>query len=205
MSNGFERRKEQSKEEIRRAAGELFGQFGVEKVSMADIARRAGVSQATIYNNFGNKEALAREFVAVVIERMVSRAREVLAPDRPYWEKVSAFIAFISQSMADGRPFELERSALSGSLDLLDDPEVRKIRAAAQEEMAALLLELVQEGKAQGQIQAGLSEEAVRIYLTAFMDIFADPRLQQRYNTRPALVQDLAALMIFGLSGKGPA
>ena len=65
MSNGFERRKEQSKEEIRRAAWELFAQFGVERVSMADIARKAGVSQATIYNNFANKETLTREFVAV--------------------------------------------------------------------------------------------------------------------------------------------
>jgi len=43
--------------------GKLFSQFGVEKVSIVDIARKAGVSQATIYNNFGSKEALVREFV----------------------------------------------------------------------------------------------------------------------------------------------
>ena len=60
MDNGTT---EQSKEDIRKAAWELFGQFGVDKVSMADIAKKAGVSQATIYNNFGSKEALIREFV----------------------------------------------------------------------------------------------------------------------------------------------
>jgi AcrR family transcriptional regulator len=60
MTDGFTRRKEQSKEEIRKAAWELFGQFGVEKVSIVDIARKAGVSQATIYNNFGSKDALAK-------------------------------------------------------------------------------------------------------------------------------------------------
>ena len=59
MLDGFTRRKEQSKEDIRRAAWELFSQFGVMKVSIADIARKAGVSQATIYNHFGSKEALA--------------------------------------------------------------------------------------------------------------------------------------------------
>ena len=58
--DGFARRKEQSKEDIRMAAWELFSQFGVDKVSMTDVARKAGVSQATIYNNFGSKEALAR-------------------------------------------------------------------------------------------------------------------------------------------------
>ena len=71
--DGFARRKEQSKEEIRKAAWELFSQFGVDKVSMTDIARKAGVSPATIYNNFDSKEALAREFVSGMVEELVSR------------------------------------------------------------------------------------------------------------------------------------
>jgi AcrR family transcriptional regulator len=66
--DGFARRKEQSKEDIRKAAWELFSQFGVDKVSIADIAHKAGVSQATIYNNFSNKESLAREFVTNAVE-----------------------------------------------------------------------------------------------------------------------------------------
>jgi DNA-binding transcriptional regulator YbjK len=48
--NGFERRKEQSREDIRRAAEQLFSRFGTDRVSVNDIAREAGVSQATIYN-----------------------------------------------------------------------------------------------------------------------------------------------------------
>jgi len=44
--DGFARRKEQSKEDIRRAAEELFSRFGADKVSVNDIARKAGVSQA---------------------------------------------------------------------------------------------------------------------------------------------------------------
>jgi AcrR family transcriptional regulator len=54
--NGFTRRKEQSKDDIRKAAIELFSQFGIEKVNISDIARKAGVAQATIYNNFGSKD-----------------------------------------------------------------------------------------------------------------------------------------------------
>ena len=60
--DGFERRKEQSKEDIRRAAEELFSRFGAEKVSVNDIARKAGVSQATIYNNFGSKDELVHDY-----------------------------------------------------------------------------------------------------------------------------------------------
>jgi len=81
--DGFARRKAQSKDDIRKAAAELFGQFGMDKVSIACIARTAGVSQATIYNNFGSKDGVVREFVTGAVEGLVNRVQEVLAPEKP--------------------------------------------------------------------------------------------------------------------------
>lgn len=48
--NGFERRKERKKESIRQAAMQLFMEHGMRKVSIGEIADKAGVSQVTIYN-----------------------------------------------------------------------------------------------------------------------------------------------------------
>jgi AcrR family transcriptional regulator len=202
MSNGFERRKEQSREDIRRAARELFAQFGVERVSMADIARKAGVSQATIYNNFANKEALAREFVAVAVDGLVDGVEQVLAPELPFNEKLLAFANYIGALMAGGRPHEVGATVFSGSADLQNDPEIRKIKDAAREKMTALLLRLVAEGKAQGQVDPNLSDEALRIYFRAFMDVFIDPQLHRRFAGSTALVQELGSLMIYGLRGQ---
>ncbi len=199
--DGFTRRKEQSKEEIRRAALELFSQFGVEKVSIVEIARKAGVSQATIYNNFGSKETLAREFVTTIIDQLITSVQEIITPNQLYWEKLAAFMQFISASMAHTKPFEADGAVFSSSLDLLNDPEIKKIRDSAQEKLTNLLLGLVQEGKEQGEINRDLSEEACRIYFKAFMDIFTDPQLQHQYSHDPKLVQDLGSLMIFGLGG----
>ena len=102
--DGFARRKEQSKEDIRKAAWELFSQFGVDRVSIADIARKAGVSQATIYNNFGSKEALVREFVTGAVEQLVNRVQEILTPKMLFQEKMAAFFHFISEMMTSGSP-----------------------------------------------------------------------------------------------------
>lgn len=201
MSNGFERRKEQSKEDIRRAASELFSQFGVEKVSIADIARKAGVSQATIYNNFGSKDTLAREFVTSVVDQLVDQVQEVLAPDRPYREKMAAFIQFISEIVTHERPTRADATVFTSSLDLQNDPEIRRIRDSAREKMTDLLLGLVREGKEQAQVDASLSDEALRVYFRAFMDIFTDPQLQYRFYGDSELVRDLGSLMIYGLSG----
>jgi AcrR family transcriptional regulator len=200
--DGFTRRKEQSKEEIRKAAWDLFSQFGVEKVSVADIARKAGVSQATIYNNFGSKEMLAREFVTTVVEQLVNRVQEILTPNMHYWEKMAAFIQFISEIMAHERPSVADNTIFTSSFDLQNDPEIKKIRDSAQAKMTDLLLGLVQEGKNQGQINLNLSEEALGIYFKVFMDIFTAPQLQHRFSHDPKLVLDVGSLMIYGLSGQ---
>jgi len=197
--DGFERRKEQSKEGIRKAAWELFSQFGVDKVSMMDIANKAGVSQATIYNNFGSKNALALEFVAFAVETLATGIRQAIAPERSYEEKMAAFFQFISAMMENGKPSPNGSPIFTGSLDLQNDPEIKKIRMKAEEEMIALLLGLIKEGKQQGQVNKQLSEEALRIYFTVFMDVFVHAEFQKQYARNPNLVNELGMLMMNGL------
>jgi len=200
--DGFARRKEQSKEDIRKAAWELFSQFGVERVSIVDIARKAGVSQATIYNNFGSKETLVREFVTKMVDQLMNRVQEVLSYDKPYWEKMAAFINIIAEMMANGRPSEGNVTGFTNNYALQNDPEIKKIRDSAQGRMTDLLLGLIQEGKEQGQIHSDISEDALLVYFKAFMDIFIAPQFQQQYYKNPKLVQDLGSLMIYGLGGQ---
>ena len=200
--DGFARRREQSKDEIRRAAWELFSQFGVDKVSIADIARKAGVSQATIYNNFGSKETLVREFVTAAVEDLVSRFEPILASKRPYREKMTAFFQSIGQIVAEGSPSSADSTIFTSRSDLLNDPEIKKIREEAQEKMIGLLLDLVRQGKQQGQVNEGISDAILRIYFTVFMDVFTHPVNQHQYQKDPAAIQELGLLMMYGLSGK---
>jgi AcrR family transcriptional regulator len=202
IMDGFARRREQSKEEIRRAAWELFGQFGVDKVSVADIARKAGVSQATIYNNFGSKEALAREFVTASVEDLVNRFQEILAAKRSYREKMEAFFQGISAILEAGKSSSTDTAVFTGSLDLLNDPEIKRIREEAQEKMTGLLLGLVKEGRQQKQVNPDVSEAALRIYFQVYMDVFTHPEFQRQYHQHPRIVQEMGSLMIHGLSGK---
>lgn len=200
--DGFERRKEQSKEEIRKAAWELFSQFGVDRVSIADIARKAGISQATIYNNFGNKDAIVREFVGGSVKELVTRAEEVLFPNMTYRTKMATFLQFIAGMMTSGQSSNAKTALRSVSIDIQNDPEIKKIREAAREKMIGMMLNLVAEGRQQGDVALNLSNEALSIYFEAFMEIFSHPELQIRYNQYPDIVQELGRLMMFGLKGE---
>ncbi len=51
-------RRSERRARILAAAGELFAERGADAVSVADVARAAGVSRATVFNHFGSKRAL---------------------------------------------------------------------------------------------------------------------------------------------------
>lgn len=61
--------------EIVRTAFELFARRGYEKVSAEMIARAAGVSRATFFNYFPQKELILREVARARVERL----KEILA------------------------------------------------------------------------------------------------------------------------------
>jgi len=197
--DGFERRKEQSKEEIRKAAWELFSQFGVDRVSMMDIANKAGVSQATIYNNFGSKDALAREFVAFAVESLNRSIQSTIATGRTYQEKMEAFFQFISAMVAGGKPASAGNPVFTSSIDLQNDPEIKNIRMKAGEEMSVFLLGLIEEGRQEGQVNLEISEQALRIYFTVFMDMFVNPELVSKFHQHSGLVMELGSMFMSGL------
>ncbi len=49
----------------------LFNRFGISKTAVDDIAARASVSRATIFNNFGNKEGIIRAVLDENLKSMV--------------------------------------------------------------------------------------------------------------------------------------
>jgi AcrR family transcriptional regulator len=90
--DGFERRKEQKKESIRRAAIELFKTYGFSKVSVNDIAQKARVSHVTIYNHFGSKEDLVQDIVKTAIADLVAMSRSIIEGDQPFLEKLESIV-----------------------------------------------------------------------------------------------------------------
>lgn len=197
--DGFERRKEHSKEVIRKAAIELFRQFGVERVSIVDIAKKAGVSQATIYNNFESKNTLAREFVKFMVGHLVSSAETALASQKTFEEKIKAFVSFISGSIGQSHLHNENSLILHSSIDLRSDPEITRILETTKAKMMGLILQTIHEGQEQGVVNSDISEKALTIYFNAFMDIFIDPNLQTDLFTNPRLVKDLTNLLFNGL------
>ncbi|QOV37754.1 TetR/AcrR family transcriptional regulator [Streptomyces ferrugineus] len=67
-----------NRERIVSAAQEMFVEFGPD-APLDEIARRAGVGNATVYRNFPDRDALVREVVCSVMDRTTAAAELALA------------------------------------------------------------------------------------------------------------------------------
>ncbi len=88
-----ERKKERTRQLIADTARRLFAERGFETVPVAEIARQAEVSEATVFNYFPTKEDLFYNRLEVFEEELLSSIR-----DRPPRESVlSAFGRFVAE------------------------------------------------------------------------------------------------------------
>ena len=188
--DGFERRKEQSKEDIRRAAEELFSRFGADKVSINDIARKAGVSQATIYNNFGSKDELVHDYRKTIVNLITSRFREILVWKKSYVEKFQGLLqSWID--IADRYKIEIE------------DFETKQPLEAMGLEIENSFREFIKEGKDRGNLRSNLSDEAIITYIKFFQQgISNNPEIHNRMQRDSKLSDDLLSLFMYGIGGQ---
>jgi AcrR family transcriptional regulator len=105
-----ERKKQQTRQLIADRARSLFAQRGFEAVTVAEVARAADVSQATVFNYFPTKEDLVYSALEAFEEELLSTIRE----REPGESVLAAFGRFVLQPrglLAAKEPEAVERLA----------------------------------------------------------------------------------------------
>ena len=75
--------KDDKREAIIQAASKQFSQYGYRKTAMDDISKRMGISRASLYSYFDNKDEIFRNVSLSIHERALSRAQEHLCRGFP--------------------------------------------------------------------------------------------------------------------------
>jgi AcrR family transcriptional regulator len=194
--DGYQRRKRQSRDSILRAAIELFAARGIRRVSVAEVAKKAGVNPVTIYNHFQDKDALVREVVTRLTMDHWSRFRAILEDDSPFVEKLERVIA-LKHEMADLYSSELARSAIS------TDPQIRRVvDSLFENEVNPLLLKFLKSGQREGAVRRDLSINALRIYLDMFTDVArSHPELFEGAERPSKITREVWSLFLHGIGG----
>jgi AcrR family transcriptional regulator len=195
--NGFERRKAHGKESILRAALDLFKTYGFKKVSMNDIAHKAGVSQVTIYNHFGSKDGLVREVIKNQFVGLLDKVREIMKQEKSFPEKLET-IVFDKTNLARQYHGELLQAALQ------NDPQMQDwFQSLWQQDINQITIDLVEEGKKTGYINPKRSQESLMLYLEILRrGVFASSDVLANIEPNVELLRELNFLFIYGMMGK---
>ncbi|MDI3421768.1 TetR/AcrR family transcriptional regulator [Streptomyces luteolus] len=135
-----------NRERIVGAAREMFVEFGPE-VPLDEIARRAGVGNATVYRNFADRSVLIREVVCSVMDRTSERAEEALAEEADAFQALRRFV----HAAADERIGAL-CPMLSGTFDK-DHPDLDGSRRRLERQVE----EVMERARAAGQLRTDIA------------------------------------------------
>ncbi|WP_100372039.1 TetR/AcrR family transcriptional regulator [Bacillus sp. FJAT-45037] len=191
--DGFQRRKEQKKKNILAAALDLFMEYGVQKVSIAEIANKANVSQVTIYNYFESKHKLIHDVFIHYVDGVSTDFEQTVLSERPFPEKVKALIFNKTQMAAqiheEFYQYIMKEYSIEGNY-------IEKIYV---EKTLPYFTTLFQQGKEQGYVDPNLSDQAIIFYIQMLKDTF---QREDAYKTMLPLTEDITNIFFYGIIGK---
>lgn len=116
------------------ASVELFSQYGFKTITMDDIARRAGISKKTLYQQFANKEEVVNESVIWYKNNTTASCEANLKDTENAIEGMVRIMAFFDEMHKRINPmavFEMQRffpDAYKTFRDMLEERDVVLIR-----------------------------------------------------------------------------
>ena len=177
---------------ILEAALECFGQIGISKTNLQDVARAAGVSRGTVYRYFSERRSLIDAAIELRAENYYAMAANRMAAQRTLAGQLGALGEVFAESVAGIqthrlRPDDMALMRLSG-----------EDRAGALRRMARFLAPYLETAKKRGEVRSNLdvsegSEWVARVLMSitttpssAAFDV-QDPKSVSRFMQRYAV------------------
>lgn len=146
------RRKDARPGEIIEAAMEVFVEKGFAGARMEEVARRAGVSKATVFVYFPTKEDLFRGAARAILDVNIERLQEVTAPpDIPIELFISALLQQAATVIAEGRLPALLRLLMTEATTFPDLAQVWYDEVLSK--VMALIVTAIERAQARGEMK----------------------------------------------------
>jgi AcrR family transcriptional regulator len=155
--DGRTRRRQERRDRVLAAAVELFVEHGYDNTTMDEIAERADVARATVFNHFERKSVILDEWAL----RRRDRAIAAVAEDHLVGRGVSETLARYMRELA-----HLNSSARGESVVLVG-AAVRIINFLGRPELGHDLAEFVLQGRDRGQVRTDVDAYQVGRVLAA--------------------------------------
>ncbi|MCY8356651.1 TetR/AcrR family transcriptional regulator [Bacillus haynesii] len=193
--NGFEKRALLIKEKIKKTALEMLKTWEPKRIRITDIAKEANVSQVTIYNYFGSKEALLKEVFKDYIDHSISEFEEYMNKDISVKEKIELMI--LQKREANNQKFAL---TVIKEVMIEDSEIMDYVKQQYDEKIIPLMLQMIEEGHRTGEISPKITAESFLIFMN--MIIEHSKTLGEAFEQNRQFTEEMMHIFFYGLCGR---
>jgi AcrR family transcriptional regulator len=203
--DGFEKRRQQKKDAILKASLELFKEFGYNKVSVVEIAKKASVSQVSIYNFFESKENLKKELLKKLLKDHISSSLNILETcdsvkikiENLILTRINFFKSFSSHFIIES----IDSSTFTRETGMYLPKEYIDIKDYTI--LVKEVQKLFEEGKKEGIFNDSISTQAMMYYLEVFQNyLINNPSVIGEFERNSILSKELFSLFLYGIMKK---
>jgi TetR/AcrR family fatty acid metabolism transcriptional regulator len=178
------------------AALEVFAEKGFHNATIAEIARKAHVSEATVYEYCGSKEDLLFSIPEEITRSSVERVESILPFVKGAENRLRAVVYGYYQVYRDNPQYS--------SLVLLDLKHNRKFMQTEGYHMvrkaAGILLDVIKEGIESGEFRSDIDPQLVRsMVLGTIEHVFFRWHLMERQEELPDFVDSVMEIIMGGI------
>lgn len=163
-------------------------------IKIADIAKLANVSQVSIYNYYGSKEALLKATIIRLMDQNYEETKQMLSSDIPFNEKIKEL--FIRKKNG----LDIINLEMFTAL-MKKDPELQElVLDFTMNKSFKLLISLIDEGRSLGLVRNEVQNKTLLIYIQVLSQAFLNmDQTTSQYIQQKEVVDEMMNIFLYGL------
>lgn len=193
LLDGYKKRTLQKMESIEKSTTKLLS-LPLNDIKIADIAKLANVSQVSIYNYYGSKEALLKATIIRLMDQQYEETKQMLSSDIPFKEKIKEL--FIRKKNG----LDIINLEMFTAL-MKKDPELQElVLDFTMNKSFKLLISLIDEGRSLGLVRNEVQNKTLLIYIQVLSQAFLNmDQTTSQYIQQKEVVDEIMNIFLYGL------
>lgn len=158
---------DERKASIVAAATEVFAELGYQRGTMSEVARRLGVTEPVVFQNFGSKPAVFAAVLGHATEQVTATMRQRVEANGSVGAWLTELLA--SDSPHGSRAHGAQHVLFAEAMSHAPEPAVKAALRRSHRVVARTLADLLARGQAEGSVRSDLDVEAGAWWLVSFL------------------------------------
>ncbi|MDO6435966.1 TetR/AcrR family transcriptional regulator [Cyclobacterium sp. 1_MG-2023] len=178
---------------ILKAAKDCFWKYGINKVTVAEICEKAGVSKMTYYRNFANKKVVSIMVLKDVISRSQQLYDEIMSKEIDFPNKIKEVIV-LEHEFSRGISQEFIQDVTNN-----EDEELRQLMVEANEKGQQKFIHHMKEAQREGWVRKDLHFPFLIHMMNDINIKLRDEKLIAMYDSLEDLIMELVNFFFYGI------